>query len=41
MGEVITRTVARACWGILIPLKIGLDLNHMSIQLVFHLLLLR
>lgn len=35
MGEVVTRTVVRACWDILIPIKIGLDLNHMSIPISF------
>ncbi len=35
MGEVITRTIVRACWDILIPIKIGLDLNHMSIPISF------
>lgn len=35
MGDVITRTIVRACWDILIPIKIGLDLNHMSIPISF------
>lgn len=35
MGEIITRTVVRACWDILIPIRIGLDLNHMSIPISF------
>jgi len=35
MGEFVTRTVVRACWDILIPIKIGLDLNHMSIPISF------
>lgn len=35
MGEVVTRTIVRACWDILIPIKIGLDLNHMSIPISF------
>ena len=35
MGEIITRTVVRACWGTLIPITIGLDLNHISIPISF------
>ncbi len=35
MGDHIAKTVVRACWGILIPIKIGLDLNNMGIPLSF------
>ena len=35
MSQQITDIVVRACWGILIPLKFGLDLNHMGIPLSF------
>jgi len=35
MGDHIARTVVRACWDILIPIKIGVDLNSMGIPLSF------
>ena len=35
MGEHITKTVARACWDILIPIEIGVDLHFMGIPLSF------
>jgi type IV secretion system protein VirB6 len=35
MAEYITGTVVKACWGILIPIKIGLDLSALHIPLKF------
>ena len=35
MTQQITNVVLRACWGILIPIKIGLDLTHMGIPISF------
>lgn len=35
MSDHVARTVVRACWDILIPIKIGLDLNHIGIPLSF------
>lgn len=35
MSDQIAQTVVRSCWDILIPIKIGLDLNHMSIPISF------
>lgn len=35
MYEQITKIVIRACWGVLIPIRIGLDLTHLDIPLNF------
>ena len=35
MTDHLAKTVVTACWDILIPIKIGLDLNHMGIPLSF------
>ena len=35
MTDHIAKTVVRACWDILIPIKIGLDLNNMGIPISF------
>ncbi|MCP5363153.1 MAG: type IV secretion system protein [Rickettsiaceae bacterium] len=35
MGEYITEVVVKACWGILIPLKISIDLRSMDIPISF------
>ena len=35
MGDHIARTVVSACWGILIPIEIGLDLNNLGIPISF------
>lgn len=35
MAEYITEVVTKACWGILIPLKIAIDLSHIGIPISF------
>ncbi len=35
MGEYITGVVVKACWGTLIPLKIGIDLSNIGIPISF------
>jgi type IV secretion system protein VirB6 len=35
MGEYITEVVVKACWGILIPLKISIDLHNIGIPISF------
>jgi type IV secretion system protein VirB6 len=35
LGEVVLKTIVRACWGTLTPIVIGMDLNHMSIPISF------
>lgn len=35
MAQQITNLVVRACWDILIPITIGLDLNHLGIPISF------
>lgn len=35
MAQQITHLVVRACWDILIPINIGLDLNHLGIPISF------
>lgn len=35
MYEQVTKIVVRACWGVLIPIRIGLDLTHLDIPINF------
>ena len=35
MGEYITGVVVKACWGVLIPLKISIDLHNIGIPISF------
>ncbi|XVN43618.1 MAG: type IV secretion system protein [Candidatus Rickettsia vulgarisii] len=35
MYQQITKIVVRACWGVLIPIRIGLDLSHLDLPINF------
>lgn len=35
IGQYVTDVVTKACWGVLIPLKIGIDLSHVGIPISF------